>query len=122
MTVEGRLHSCKHAYNVSVEEQFNLLWRDPTSNEPTSAPALQNYAIIHTPTPANCTECPILTTGTTYLIAGQYHIREDGNGVMWELPNKRTLSLASKWVDDYSDKVRKWIDAANDAKEQEPAA
>jgi hypothetical protein len=116
--VEGRLensHSCKHAYNVSVEEQFNLLSRQPNSNELTAAPALQNYTIIHT-SPANCEECPVLTPGSTYVIAGQYNrvSDEDGSGgVVWELPNSRTLSLASKWVEDYSEKLQEWIDTAN---------
>lgn len=121
--MEGRLenshhHSCKHAYNVSVEEQFNLLSRQPNSNELTAAPTLQNFTIIHTNL-ANCDECPALTTGSTYLIAGQYQVREDGSSggdVVWELPNSRTLSLASKWVEDYSEKLQEWIDdAANNA-------
>lgn len=50
-----------------------------------------------------------------YLIAGQYHVREDGS-VMWELPNSRVHSLASKWVEDYSEKLQEWIDDANEAK------
>ena len=116
MTVEGRLHSrsCKHAYNVSVEEQFNLLSSQPNSNNLTRAPTLENYAIIHT-SPANCEECVALITGSMYLIAGQYHVREDGS-VMWELPNSRVHSLASKWVEDYSEKLQEWIDDANEAK------
>ena len=120
--MEGGLensHGCKHAYNVSVEEQFNLLSHQPNSNELTGAPILQNYTIIHT-NPANCEECPVLTTGSTYLIAGQYHVREDGSGAVWELPNSRTQSLASKWVDDYDEKLQEWIDTANNAKQQEP--
>ena len=115
VTVEGKLEnssSCKHAYNISVEEQFNLLSQQPNSNELTAAPTMQNYTIIHT-SPANCEDCPVLTTGSTYLIAGQYRVSEDGSGVKWELPNSRTQSLASKWVEDYSDKVQEWIDIAN---------
>ncbi len=115
--MEGRLennHSCKHAYNVSVEEQFNLLSRQPNSNELKAAPALQNYTIIHT-SPANCEECPGLTPGSTYLIAGQYRVsdEDDSGGVVWELPNSRTLSLASKWVEGYSEKLQEWIGTAN---------
>ena len=113
VTVEGRLnhsHSCKHAYNVSVEEQFNLLSRQPNSNELTAAPMMETYTIIHT-SPANCEECPVLTTGSTYLIAGQFS--EDGKGVKWELPNSKTQSLVSKWEEKYSDKLEEWIDAAS---------
>ena len=116
VTVEGRLnnsHSCKHAYNVSVEEQFNLLSRQSNSNELTAAPAMQNYTIIHT-SPTDCEfECPVLTTGSTYLIAGQYQFSEDSNGVKWELPNSKTQSLVSKWEEKYSDKLQEWIDAAS---------
>ena len=79
---------------------------------------LQSYTIIHT-SPTDCEECPVLTTGSTYLIAGQYHVREDGSGVVWELPNSRAQSLASKWVDNYGEKLQEWIDAANNAKQQE---
>ena len=115
--VEGRLEnsqSCRHAYNVSVEEQFNLLSHQPNTNNLTEAPTLQSYTIIHT-SPANCEECPVLTTGSTYLIAGQYYVTEDGS-VVWELPNSRTQSVASKWVDDYGEKLQEWIDSANEAK------
>ena len=114
-------HSCKHAYNVSVEEQFNLLSHQADTNELTEAPALQNYSIILT-SPTTCEECPVLTAGSTYLIAGQYHVGEDG-AVAWELPNGKAQSLASKWVgragDDYDEKLQEWIDAANNVRKQE---
>lgn len=126
MTVENQIKNglrCKHAYNVSVEEQFNLLSRHQSnSSELTEAPTLLNHTIIHT-SPANCEgldlECPVLIPGSTYLIAGQYDIREDG-AVTWELPNSRTKSLALKWVaNDYNEKIQEWIDAANSARRQE---
>ena len=115
-------NSCKHAYSVYVEKQFNLLSRQPNTDELTEAPLMQNQSIIHT-SPANCEECPVLTVGSTYLIAGQYHTRENGTHTVWELPNSKTQSIASKWEgekgDDYDSKLQEWIDDANDARQQE---
>ena len=108
--------SCKHAYSVYVEQQFNLLSHQPTTNELSEAPVLLNGSIIHTSS-SNCEECPGLTVGSTYLIAGQYHTNGDGTTV-WELPNGKSSSLASKWQDKYSRKLQEWIDDANDVRRQ----
>ena len=114
-------HNCKHAYRVEVQEQFNLLSHDPSTNQLVEAPQLQNISIIHT-TLSNCEECPLLTTGSTYLIAGQYRTSEDGTTTEWELPNSKSKSLASKWEGEtgnrYSEKIQEWIDSANDARRE----
>lgn len=121
VTVARRLqssHICKHAYSVDIEEQYNLLSHNPNTNKLTEAPVLLNGSIIQTSSPLNCEECPILTIGSTYLIAGQYR-NEDGTTV-WELPNSKALSLASKWEgktgDKYNERLREWIAQANDVR------
>ena len=112
--IENPSH-CKHAYQVEVIQQFNISSHQHNLKQLYHGPAMQNHHIIHT-SPLNCAECPTLTTGSTYLIAGQHQITEDG-ATIWELPNGRMQSLVSEWKDnkgeDYDRKLQKWITHAN---------
>ena len=105
---------CKHAYQVEVLQQFNL--SSPTKHGATYAPPMPHHSIIHT-SPAKCNACPNFIVGSTYLIAGQYHTGDDGI-VIWELPNKRSQSLASAWKgrigENYDKKLAGWIADANE--------
>ena len=109
---------CKHAYQVEVLQQFNL--SSPTKHGATYAPLMPHHSIIHT-SPYNCNACPNFTVGCSYLIAGQYHTGDDGM-VIWELPNKRSQSLASAWKgrigENYDKKLAGWIADANEHKLQ----
>ena len=117
MLVQHKLASashCKHAYQVEVLQQFNL--SSPNKHGVAHAPAMSQHTIIHT-SPYKCDACPNLIAGSTYLIAGQYHIGDDGI-TMWELPNNRSKSLVSVWKGkngaNYDKKLSGWIDDANE--------
>ena len=55
--------------------------------KPNISYSTSQMAIIHT-SPHKCDAYPNLITGSRYLIAGQYHVGDDGI-TMWELPNGR---------------------------------
>lgn len=105
---------CKHAYQVEVTQQFNL--SSPSKQGVVHSPTMPHHTIIHA-SPHKCDACPDLTVGSTYLIAGQYHIGDDGM-VVWELPNSKSQSLASAWKGkdgrNYDKKLFRWIAAANE--------
>jgi hypothetical protein len=77
---------------------------------------MPHHSIIHA-SPHTCDACPNFILGTSYLIAGQYHIGDDGI-VIWELPNKRSQSLVSAWKgktgENYDKKLAGWITDANE--------
>ena len=77
---------------------------------------MSHHTIVHA-SPHKCDVCPNLTVGSTYLIAGQYHIGDDGT-VFWELPNRKSKSLASVWNGkvgaNYDKKLSGWITDANE--------
>ena len=112
---------CKHAYQVEVLQQFNL--SSPNKHGVTYAPAMSHHSIIHT-SPYKCDACPNLITGSRYLIAGQYHVGDDGI-TMWELPNGRSQSLVSEWKGELGEKYNKklsgWIANANEHRLQTSA-
>ena len=105
---------CKHAYQVEVIQQFNL--SSPNKHGVMYAPPMSHHTIVHA-SPHKCDACPDLTVGSIYLIAGQYHIGDDGT-VIWELPNGKSQSLASAWKGkaggNYDKKLSGWIAAANE--------
>ena len=107
---------CKHAYQVEVIQQFNLSSYQPNKNQLTKAPAMPHTNCIIHISPHKCNTCPTLIAGSTYLIAGQYHVGDDRT-VMWELPNAKSQSLVSEWKgkagENYNKKLLGWIDDAN---------
>ena len=101
---------CKHAYSVTVDEQYDLLTPFNTTHA-TKAPEMGESAIIFTDG-EHCPDCPKLEDGKTYLIAGLYSKASDGTATWIVDGSAKKSSLVSEWEGKYR-KVGDWVQRAN---------
>ncbi len=98
---------------MTIKQQLDV--KTPyNATHATTAPALsEDQQITVIANPSHCEEkCPALTVGQEYVIAGSYSRDQDGE-VTWHLEGHDNKALASGWVAKYAKRMSKWINDAN---------